>query len=113
MKRRSTPSFEHGAVKVHQQTDGAAAQAEVSQCLRFVNWKDALDGFEFELNGVLDNDVGEVALVEVDVFVDDGERNFAFEPQVGVLELPAKAMVMRRIRAGRGQVFYAPLCRGR
>ena len=43
---------------------------------------------------MLDDDVGEVALVQANVFVNDGERNFAFEPQVVVLEFPAEAVIV-------------------
>jgi hypothetical protein len=70
--------------------------------------KDALDGFEFEQNAVLDDDVGEAVMVPTHVIVDDEEKNFAFEPQVGVLEFPAEAMVlmprpmMRSVRGAPG-----------
>ena len=56
--------------------------------------KDALKGFEFEQDGVFDDDVGEVALVQAYVLVDDGERNFAFELQVVVLQFPAEAVMV-------------------
>jgi hypothetical protein len=59
-----------------------------------VHGKDALKGFEFEQDGVFDDDVGEVALVQAYVLVDDGERNFAFELQVVVLQFPAEAMTL-------------------
>jgi hypothetical protein len=56
--------------------------------------QDGFDGFEFEQNGLFDDDVGLVGAFEAEVLADDWERDFAFEIQAGVVELPAEALAV-------------------
>nr|WP_294551559.1 hypothetical protein [uncultured Rhodopila sp.] len=69
--------FQHLAVEFLQQGEAAAAELQVGAGLRFVQREDVLDGFEFEQNGGLDDDVGQVALVETDAVEEERQGVFA------------------------------------
>ncbi len=86
--------LQENSVEVHQEDDLAAAEAEVGAGLCFVHWQDALDGFQLQENAVSDNDVGEIGLVQADVFVEQDERDLPFEFQAGVFQLPAEAVAI-------------------
>jgi hypothetical protein len=97
-------ALEQYGIEVHQQRDVAAAEAKIRARLRLVHRQDALDGRGFQENGAGDDDVGEVALVLAHVFVNDGEGNLVLEFQVGVLQLPAKAVAIDRLEQSRAEL---------
>jgi hypothetical protein len=59
-----------------------------------VQREDVLDGFEFEQNGVLDEDVGLVAFVETEAVEDEREGDFALDAEAVFLEGVAEALVV-------------------
>jgi hypothetical protein len=85
---------QQNGVEVHQQGYLAAAQAKVGARLRFVDWQDALDSLEFQEDRLRYDDIGEVTLVQVGVFVDDSKRDLALEFEVGMLQFPTAAVVL-------------------
>jgi hypothetical protein len=86
--------LQQDVVKIHQQRGAATAQAQVGQHLGLMDGQDALNGFEFEQHGVVHDDVGPVAVVDAHVFVENRERDLVFERQTGVVQFPAKALVI-------------------
>ena len=56
--------------------------------------QDVLDGFQFEKNGVLDDDVGLEASVHAHVFVEDWQGHLLLEREAGAVELPAEALLV-------------------
>jgi hypothetical protein len=56
--------------------------------------EDGFDGFEFEQDGLFDDDVGLIGAFEAAILVDDRERDFAFEIQPCVVEFPAEALAV-------------------
>ena len=59
-----------------------------------VDWQDVLDRFQFKQDGACNDDIGKVGLVELDVFVNQRERDFPFEFQTGVFQFPTEAMLI-------------------
>jgi hypothetical protein len=97
--------LQQNGVEVHEQSNLAAAETEVCAGLRFVYRQDALDRLEFQKNGLRYDDVGEVALVQADVFVDDGEGDLALKFKVAV---PSRGSGDRPPRANLGRACGAP-----
>ncbi len=54
---------------------------------------------------MFDNDVGVVAAGEVNVFIDDGERNLAIERQIVVGEFPAETFLVDGLEETGSQFF--------
>jgi hypothetical protein len=78
-------------VEVDQQADAAWAEAKIGQKLRFVQWLSAFDRLEFEDNLAVYDDVGDIAAIEKNVVVRDGEWYLALERYALLAEFVAKA----------------------
>jgi hypothetical protein len=78
-------------VEVDQQADAAWAEAEIGQKLRFVQWLNAFDRLEFEDHLTVHDDVGDVAAIEKNGVVRDGEWYLALERYALLAEFVAKA----------------------
>jgi hypothetical protein len=59
-----------------------------------MNRQDASDRFEFQKHGIVHDYVRAVAFVEVHLFVNDGERDFASHVQAIVSKFPTEAFLI-------------------
>lgn len=64
---------EGGFVKIHEESDAFVAHAKVGENLCVVDWFEGFDGFDFDDDGVVYEEVDAVGVGDFQVFVVDGE----------------------------------------
>ena len=74
------------------------AETEIRTGLRLMQRQDVLDRFDFQEDCVLDDQVGNVGAVELQVLVDDWQWHLAPEGQAVVRQLPAEAALVNRFQ---------------
>jgi hypothetical protein len=61
--------LQHGTIEVKQQPERNATQSKIGQQLRFVNWNDAIDGFNFDDQAGIDDDINLVGVSQRATFI--------------------------------------------
>ncbi len=83
--------FEADGVEIHEQAEAATTEAEIGEDLGFVDFGEGVDGFDFENEGFVDDEIGFEGGIEADVAVDEGDGGLAFEGDSGVGEFAGEA----------------------
>jgi hypothetical protein len=70
---------EHLHVKVDQEADSEIGQLQIGKYLGPMNWDDLLDGFHFDNDGPVDQNIELIAAFQTDPTIFDGQRDLSLE----------------------------------
>jgi hypothetical protein len=59
-----------------------------------MDWQDGIDGFDFDKNGVFYDEIGPVAAVETNAFINSRQHNLSFELQAGTRKFQREAILI-------------------
>jgi hypothetical protein len=90
--------FQEGGFEIKQQADTAIAQVEIGQKLTFVDRQDGIDRFDFDKNGVFDNEVGSVATIETNAFINSRQYNLSFKSQPGIRQFQRETILVKALK---------------
>ena len=95
-------------VEVQEQAKLAAAQFQIRQQLRQMNWKNAFDTFQLNDQAILDDEVNAIRDWNFDAVVHQRQVNFVFKTANWLLRTRNRGKTCMRFRAGLGQVPCEP-----
>ena len=83
-------------IKVDEEAGSKASELEVGDDLRGVDWAELVDGFEFNENFILDDQVGAETAIEGEVFVADGDFFLSRHGKTSIGEFKCEAFLINR-----------------
>ena len=102
MKRRN-PSFNRTVLKLINRPTAQSLIMEIGQNLGGMHLLKRFHQFEVQQHGIIDDDAGSAALIEIHILVHHRQRAFAPDVQPIAVKFPTEAVLIHRfVKAGPG-----------
>ena len=95
-------------IEVDQQTNLVVAEPEIGQHLALMHWQYAFDRFDFQDDLLFHNNIGDIAAIEANTFVDQRNWHLTTKHDAGTVEFVAQACFISCLKQTRAEAtMYA------
>ena len=102
---RFRPSLSNGTLKLMRSAVRKPGELQIGDDLSVVNRKQLVDGFDFDQNSAIDDQISSEAYFERYVAIDDRDRLLNFDNMSSLAQFVAKAPFIDRFEQARAELF--------